>query len=380
MSQPERDRVPLLFLVSDTGGGHRRAAVAVAEALEEAWPGRFAPVLHDPLMGPGAPWLVRRAVGLYGPLTRLVPWAWGALYRSSDSPRRVRLLWKSLLASVRRDIAGAMARSRAELVVSFHPLTTGPAVLAAGDVPTATVVTDLVSVHNAWAGGAPDLVTAPSAAVAAHFEGGRRCVVTGLPVPAKLRGGPFSVPERAQLRRALGLPAGGFVVVVAGGGEGCGHVGRHVRALATAGWDDLFVVAICGRNRRLQHDLEGAGLPGVTVKGWVADMADWLRAADLLVTKAGPGTLAEAACAGTPIVVTSQLPGQERGNAEMFVRAGAAIWARRPEGLVREVGRFWRDPSALRLMRAASARLGRPGAAREVAGLLAELAAPAVTQ
>ena len=39
--------IPLLFLIADTGGGHRAAAVAVADALEKAFPGRYAPTLFD---------------------------------------------------------------------------------------------------------------------------------------------------------------------------------------------------------------------------------------------------------------------------------------------------------------------------------------------
>ena len=113
-------------------------------------------------------------------------------------------------------------------------------------------------------------------------------------------------------------------------------------------------------------------------------MADWVRAADLLVTKAGPGTLVEAACAGAAIVITSQLPGQERGNGEMFVRSGAAIWARKPGDLVHEVARLHHDPAALAAMRAASYSLAKPAAARDIAALLvgmtdkAHLAKPAV--
>ena len=44
--------LPLLFLVADTGGGHRNAARAVGQALDRMYPGRFAPVLCDPLGGP----------------------------------------------------------------------------------------------------------------------------------------------------------------------------------------------------------------------------------------------------------------------------------------------------------------------------------------
>ncbi len=66
-------RVPirLLFFISDTGGGHRSAASAVGQALDRAYPGRFAPVICDPLLGPGAPLRLRWLVGLYGPAIRL---------------------------------------------------------------------------------------------------------------------------------------------------------------------------------------------------------------------------------------------------------------------------------------------------------------------
>jgi hypothetical protein len=46
--------LPLLFLIADTGGGHRSAARAVSQALDRMYPGRFAPVLCDPLGGPCA--------------------------------------------------------------------------------------------------------------------------------------------------------------------------------------------------------------------------------------------------------------------------------------------------------------------------------------
>lgn len=69
----------MLFLVADTGGGHRAAARAVAERLQQGYPGRFGPVLIDPLAGQGSPWPLRRIIRLYGPVARRAPWLWGAL-------------------------------------------------------------------------------------------------------------------------------------------------------------------------------------------------------------------------------------------------------------------------------------------------------------
>lgn len=102
-------RVPLLFLVADTGGGHRSAARAVGEALEEAYPGRFDTVLCDPLGGPGSSRLLRWVTGLYGPVIRLAPWAWGAVYHACDSRCVMRLLQRTLLSLADRPVADAVA-------------------------------------------------------------------------------------------------------------------------------------------------------------------------------------------------------------------------------------------------------------------------------
>ena len=76
-------------------------------------------------------------------------------------------------------------------------------------------------------------------------------------------------------------------------------------------------MAICGRNLRLQRRLTrlAARTGGrLTVLGFVDNMSDWLRCADVVIAKAGPGTIAEAACCGVPLLLTSHLPGQERAT------------------------------------------------------------------
>src|SRR5215469_1107239 len=84
--------IPLLFLISDTGGGHRNAARAVGQALDRMYPGRYAPVLCDPLGGPDSARLLRWVTGLYGPAIRLTPWLWGAAYHVTNSRPAVALL------------------------------------------------------------------------------------------------------------------------------------------------------------------------------------------------------------------------------------------------------------------------------------------------
>ena len=151
---------------------------------------------------------------------------------------------------------------------------------------------------------------------------------------------------------------------------------RRVAAILGSS-DDIDVVAICGRNLRLQRRLAARASRArgrLTVLGFVDNMSDWLRCADVVIAKAGPGTIAEATCCGAPLLLTSHLPGQEKGNARFVTAAGAGRHAPRRRQMLRELGELRRNPAALGAMRAASSGLGRPGAAAAVAALLASLA------
>jgi 1,2-diacylglycerol 3-beta-galactosyltransferase len=378
--------IPLLFLLADTGGGHRSAALAVTEALERAFPGRFTPVLLDPLAGPNSRSTLRQVVRLYGPVIRLAPWAWGAIYHASDSPRAAALLQRTLLRLADRPVVHAVQQVNPAAIVSFHPLTTAAAVRAArtadGTVPVVTVVTDLITVHTGWYHAGPDHIVVPSAAVrsSCHLAGvpRERCSEIGLPVSSRFCGRRLHPTQRSALKKALGLDEGRFLVVVTGGGEGSGGIAKRAAALLDT-FDDVQVVAICGRNRRLQQSLRSLANVAegrLVVKGFVADMADWLRCADAVVTKAGPGTIAEATCCGAPLVITTHLPGQEKGNTELVVGAGAARHAPGIRDLLDIIGELRHQPAALEAMRQASANLGRPAAADEIAAVVARVSDP----
>ncbi len=110
------------------------------------------------------------------------------------------------------------------------------------------------------------------------------------------------------------------------------------------------------------------------MKGFVDNMADWLRAAEVVVGKAGPGTIAEAACCGVPLLLTGYVPGQEEGNAEFVIAAGSGRYTPSVEALISEIERLCTDPAELAQVRAAAVRSSRGDAARRVADLVVTLA------
>jgi 1,2-diacylglycerol 3-beta-galactosyltransferase len=395
MPSPEQPPLPLLFLIGDTGGGHRSAAAAVAQALDRLLPGRFVPVICDPLRGPDVPRLLRWFAGLYGPCIRLTPWLWWLFWRTSDSPRVLAVVRRTVMAPVYGSVARAAAACRPALIVAFHPMTADPAVRArdlAGPLsPVVTVITDLITAHLAWRDAAVDRVIVPSPEMAAQYarEAGAdaretaadRYVPLGLPVAAEFCQPPLGEAERKELKRELGI-GGDFLVVLTGGAEGSGGLRRRAAAILRQ-VDDVDVAVICGRNRTLNRRVSRlagrAGRGRLTTHGFVGNMADWLRCADIVVGKAGPGTIAEATCCGAPLVLTSFVPGQEKGNAQFVTGAGAGVYAPRPRQLAAEVSRLRRDPGALAAMRDASVQASRPRAAADIARFIAGLSGLADT-
>ncbi len=377
----------VLFLFSDTGAGHRRAAEAVIEALATGHPGSYHTALCDPLTGPSAARSLRWLARLYGPAVRLAPWAWGAAYYVSNSRLAMSVLWRTAFAPAVGPVRAAVAASRPDVIVSCHPLTGRAALLAAGRgagrVPVVTVVTDLAATHTSWRHPPGDVLALPSAeALSECLASGippAQCAQAGLPVDARAQAGPLPEHARVALRRSLGLGERDFVVLVTGGGEGCGGLARRTAAILRR-HADVHVVTACGRNERLRRRLAArSGRTGgrLTLLGFSRDFTDWLRCADVVITKAGPGIIAEAACCATPLLLTSHLPGQERGNAALVVRAGAGRRARGVSGMLREVARLRADPDLLATMRAGCQTLAAPAAAAEVAALVTGLAGPA---
>jgi 1,2-diacylglycerol 3-beta-galactosyltransferase len=375
---------PLLFLIADTGGGHRAAAEAVARSIRasghEEWPIEIV----DPFAG-SAPRFAQRITSLYGPTIQRAPWLWGGIFHATNSRTVVAALELSALRSVDPGLRRLVRRLDPAVIVSFHPLLNRAAARArqrlGAVMPLLTVVTDLVDIHAFWASPEVDLIVVPSPGGVDRCRRNRvpagRLVQIGLPVSPDFTAAPLTPAARRQLRIRLGLDPDRFAVLLCSGADGSGGLDRRGRALA-AGDLDVSLVVICGRNRAVQRRLRGLrDVHGraVIVRGFVDNMAEWMTAVDLVVTKAGPATISEALCRGLPLLVSWFLPGQERGNVEWLVDAGAARYVPGAAELVDEVAELATPGSpTLRAMRAAVAGLARPAAAADIARLVVEAA------
>ena len=373
MAELPSKRPHILFLFSDTGGGHRSASEAIIEALNLEFGGRITTQMVDIFLDI-APKLLSYMPKLYPYLVRF-PEAWGAGYHLSNGSRRAKLIVESAYPYVRRSVRKVIGQYPADMFVSLHPLANAPFLHTLGSQrpPFLTVVTDLVTTHALWYHKEADLCLVPTEA--ARQRGLRaglepeQLKVVGLPVADRFC---QSNGDKIALRRQLGWPQDIPVVLLVGGGEGMGPLEKIAMAIAEAKLP-ITLVVIAGRNEELKERLLARAWPmPIFIYGFVREMPDFMQAADILVTKAGPGTISEALNAGLPMILYSRLPGQEDGNVDYVISEGVGMWAPKPSYIVSAIHAWITPPQQRDLAAEACSQAAHPQAAREIACLLAD--------
>ena len=198
------------------------------------------------------------------------------------------------------------------------------------DVPAVTYLTDL-SVHRLWVHEGVDLHLALHplpAAEAVRLGAGTTRVVQPV-VPARFVEARDKGQARLLARRALGLPDGPRLALVAGGSLGIGELECAAVDIAATGL--VVPVVLCGRNDRLRHRL--GRYPGVIALDWVEDMRTVYAAVDVVVQNAGGFTSLESRAMGVPTVTYRCIAGHGERNAAALDQAGWAPWFRTPDEL-----------------------------------------------
>ena len=373
MNQPTK-KPHILFLFSDTGGGHRSASEAIIEALQLEFGDQYTTEMVD-IFKDYAPPPLKMLPAIYPRIVK-APRVWELGYHLSDGPMRASALSAGAWPYVRGSFRRLIEEHPSDLIVSVHSLANEPILRALGAdrPPFITVVTDLVTTHATWYHRQADLCLVPTEAAR------RRALkldlkpeqvkVVGLPVAER-----FCNPsmDSSAVRAKLGWPQDLPVAVLVGGGDGMGPLRETALAISEAKLP-LALAIITGRNKTLQSRLEATDFSMPTfVYGFVREMPDFMAAADVLVTKAGPGTISEALNAGLPMILYSHLPGQESGNIPYVVTEGAGIWAPRTEEIVRTLKNWLEHPDQHAAAVAACKRMARPDAARQIARELVKM-------
>ena len=316
----------ILFIISDTGGGHRSAANAIIAALSASGQAVQCEMV-DLLRASGLPG-IQNAPELYAFFSAGHIWLHNLLFRLSNSARFMDLASNLLYRFARSRIRKVVDSFNPDLVVVIHPLAVRPMCSFRDETqanwPVITMVTDLVSVHASWISPRADLnlLPTPESLKIAERYGvpARKLRLVGFPIHPRFC---HTQPDRSAIRRQLGLPIDRFTVLLTSGGAGGGSLATLIAELERQ-CPQITILAVTGRNQTLFRKLSARNpLPENTrVYGFVNNMEQLMIAADVVITKAGPGTIMEAAALCRPLLLTGAVGLQEEGNINFVLDAG----------------------------------------------------------
>lgn len=313
----------LLTVFTRVGGGHKAAALAVAERAREEGMCAESRDIFD--LGPrlfGDAYLkwhletTSRSPKFYG----------RAYYGSNQRGGALEPLRLTIDRVLFRKLLGEVERIAPRVIVATHhiPLVVLGRARRKGllNVPVIGVVTDYTA-HAVWAERGVDAFCTASALPTweLYMHGVAREKITRTGIPVR--------PAFERIARVRDpLPGEPLRVLVTSGGFGVGPLRDIVRSCARV--PNVALTVVCGASEELRArvatDLAGTN---ANVIGFERDMPARVADAHVVVGKAGGLTVSETLTAGRPMIIVGAVPGNEQQN-ETFVTAGRAGYACEP--------------------------------------------------
>ena len=366
--------INILILTASIGSGHIKAAEAVAQELCRQLPdakvttvdfmSRQTSLLH---------WLMKR---IYLVMLAFVPNLYDVFYKVSGGSSGGFVAQGAFAAVMQPVISRLLRHVQPDAVICTHPFPEGAASLWKrrhhSRLPLSVVMTDY-SLHQIWLYPQVEQYFMATEAMCREMQehGFAREILNaaGIPVDSRL----LSLPEKAAVRRMLGIPEDQPTLLLMGGGLGLGGIEATLAELEKI-VQPLTLLVVAGRNERLLQETGAFAKSShhrVKCWGYTDKVHELMRAADLLLTKPGALTISEAFVLGLPMLLHDPIPGPETENAVYATRHGAAVWLHPGEKLAPAVRELLAG-DCLAAMAEKARACARPEAAAVIAGQIAE--------
>ena len=155
---------------------------------------------------------------------------------------------------------------------------------------------------------------------------------TGIPIGEAF----YKRIEQTEARRSLGLPEDRRIVLLSCGSMGCGNLDKNALTVAQHLPNDAMLIVLCGKNEKSYEVLSPLASEKMQVIGFTDQVATYMSAADLYITKPGGLTTSESIAKHLPMILIDAVPGLETRNYDFLIGNGVASGARN-----------WRQASAL---------------------------------
>lgn len=242
-------------------------------------------------------------------------------------------------------------------------------------IPLIAVLTDFAP-HSYWIYNNVDRYVVPS------DETGRklidngidpsRVVAFGIPIDPKFR----TSHNKAETLERLGLDKDAPCVLMMGGTQGLGPM-RELAMLLDRSPLNLQLIVATGTNKRLYRWFSRRlkrFSKKIMLLAYTRNIDELMDVSEIIVTKPGGITTAEALAKGIPMLIVNPLPGQEAMNTKYLLSGGVALKAENPEDAVILLEELLYNKNKLRRMSERAKGFSKPDSSLNIAKLVLEMA------
>ncbi len=370
----------ILVVYATAGIGHKKASLAVRDALKEIAP-EDTEIKTVDVLDYTDDFFKIAYLKFYLIMVNRLPLLWGLLYYLSDNR-----FFDMLTSGVRKfgDMMNAkkfaefLATWKPDVVVSTHflasEIVSESKKRKMTDTRLITVVTDY-KLHSWWVAGLTDTY------VVGSDDAKRDLLRWGVdPLRIKVLGIPaqpiFSKKlDEKSISERIGFKQGVFTILVIGGGFGVGPIESIIRIIGGIS-KPVQIIAVCGHNSELVKKLESlkSSIKGqLHILGFVDNVYEYMEISDILISKSGGITVAESLSKGLPMIIISPIMGQETRNSEFLTGHNAAIRLSDLSELAGVLEDLITNPEKIKKLRDAIDTIKKPSACYDVAHLAIEM-------
>ncbi len=299
---------------SKAGGGHLATAEAIAEQIMEM-DKKIQVVLYDGLERTNFGLKVNPSKGYLVISNYLLP-LFNLFYFLSNNFIGVKILRQTIRLSWGRSFKRIIETENPHLIATTHHFITPSTISKELTQPFVTVVTDLGKPHRIWFDHKSNTVITPTLEMAEFAQKSLNLKTDQLiPLGYPLKKG-FNVKPKAVLNNTL---------LILGGGSGSGNLKKQAKTVCKH-FPDKKIVAVCGYNQKLLKDLKKLNLSNLELHGFTDQMAELIASSDMVITKAGPAAIMEAASMQKPLIISGWVGLQEKDNVDFVLKNKLGVY------------------------------------------------------
>lgn len=372
---PHSKRHIILMYISEVSG-HHSATIAIERAIRILDP--QAEILNINAFNYTNPVSEKVVNRLYTEVIKKTPKVWDYLYDNPNVKKGIdrfkeivhRLNSPKLKALFDRFNPDVIACSQAfpcGMVADFKKTCNS-------NISLVAVLTDYIP-HSYWIYDTVDYFISPCEEVTQRFikknVPSEKIKTYGIPFDPRFN---QSVDKQAVIKK-LNLVDGLPTILIMGGGQGFGPISTIINLLDKSNVDFQEIITTGSNyklyklvNKRLKHHKKRIKLLSF------ADNVDELMAvSDLIITKPGGITTAEALAKNLPMVIVNPIPGQEQSNTRYLIEKGAAVSIENIYKISAVIEDLLSNPKKIEQMSECASKISKPDSASDIAKLLLDL-------